>query len=375
MRRFLASVGTAKLLGKKNGELYHIANVKTLTESALRFSTQAEEIRAGEGAQLYGKFFHSSKLEISLSDVMWDMNYISAIVGSDLSDNKASHAGLKREVVESAGQTISFSTIPSIIGNACGLNHAMVWMREVGCLVDDKWDCVELNKDAAGNYINQVNTPERLQGKNVCAEYFIDMPQTRAFSVGANFLPKEMVLILTTNLYAGSYNKVWNGRPVGSITVKIPRFQLDGTLDLSMAMNSVASTSLSGVALAVENNGCVQDGVYAEVVEIDNYSTPASGLVELMVDPDTQTAGDIPIVYGLYDDGHISVIEADDYDIDPPVDPTVGLIGREEYTVTVGDISTTFTAKMPDAYFIGNPIVFNSNNRVPFSTTKLPYSM
>ena len=39
MRKFLASVGNAKLLGKVKGEFTSIADVRTLTESTLSFST------------------------------------------------------------------------------------------------------------------------------------------------------------------------------------------------------------------------------------------------------------------------------------------------------------------------------------------------
>ena len=75
MKQFLASVGTAKLFAKRNGKLVHIADTKTLTQSTISFSTQFEEVRAGSGAVLMGRFNHDSDINITLSDMMWDLNY------------------------------------------------------------------------------------------------------------------------------------------------------------------------------------------------------------------------------------------------------------------------------------------------------------
>lgn len=358
MNRFLASVGTARLLMRIDGRLCHIADARTLTETSLNLSTQTEEIRAGEGAKLYGNFFHSSQLEISLTDVMWDINYVKLMVGEGVYSG-ALHSVMKTEMFEKVGAQLTLSKKPSMIGNACGLNHTLVWLKERGCVSpsdDNNWICVELDKNTYN-----VNVPEELRGKDVCIQYFVSVPQARALSINANFLPAEVVLILKTNTYAGSYDDVDSGRPVGSITVKIPRFQLNGTLDLSMAMTSVSSMQLSGVALAVDNGGCSDSAVYAEVVEVEDYSSAATGLISLIVDKETAIAGEIPIIYGLYKDGHISVIPPDEYSANPEIEPETGLVNGTTYTISVGDIEVTFDVGTPSAHFKGNPVIFNSN--------------
>ena len=77
---FLAGVGNAEIL--KNGELF--ATAKTLTDSSITIGVSAEDIRAGQGAKLYGKYFHTSTFDLKMTDAMFKMEYIAANVGSDL---------------------------------------------------------------------------------------------------------------------------------------------------------------------------------------------------------------------------------------------------------------------------------------------------
>lgn len=67
---FLASVGNAEGFRKVNGELQHILSAKTLTDSSLSFSVSMEDVRAGQGAKLYGRFAHTSGMTISLTDAI-----------------------------------------------------------------------------------------------------------------------------------------------------------------------------------------------------------------------------------------------------------------------------------------------------------------
>lgn len=64
-RHFLAGVGKAILFRGNN----LIGVAQTLTESTFNFSITGEEIRGGQGNALWGKFFHDSNLNVTLTDV------------------------------------------------------------------------------------------------------------------------------------------------------------------------------------------------------------------------------------------------------------------------------------------------------------------
>lgn len=331
MRKFLASVGNAKLLGKVNGELQHIADVRTLTESTLSFSNTQEEIRAGEGAQLMGRFSHDSGMTVTLTDAMFDLNYIALQVGADI--NEGGHTGLESETLTADAQgKITIKKMPQPLGKSCGLNHVFVWFRKQGCNVDAAWESVVLKGEAISKEITLGNG---YANEKVCVEYFASKPEARGLSINANFIPAELILILTTKLFAGDANAPETGKPVGSITVKVPRFSLDGTFDLSMAMSAAATMSLAGTALAVESGSCDGNGIYAEIIEVETNSTAYTGLKDIIVDEDSCEAGKEPVLYGLYNDGHISPLDADDYTVEGEFNDGKFVAG-ETYIFTVG---------------------------------------
>ena len=326
MRKFLASVGNAKLLGKVNGVLEHIADVRTLTESTLSFSNTQEEIRAGEGAQLMGRFSHDSGMTVTLTDAMFDLNYIALQVGAAIEGNQTAFHSEEFTIVDETEITLGKTAQP--IGNACGLDHIFCWIREKGCGSDAAWKGVKVEG-------NKIDVTE-YAGKSICVEYFVNKPEARGISINANFIPAELILILTTKLFAGDANAPETGKPVGSITVKVPRFSLDGTFDLSMAMSAAATMSLAGTALAVDDGSCDGAGIYAEIVEVETNSNASTGLKDIIVDEDSCEADKEPVLYGLYSDGHISPLDADDYEVTPALTDNKFAAGQT-YTFSVKD--------------------------------------
>lgn len=347
MRKFLASVGNAKLLGKRNGVFQHIADVRTLTESTLSFSNTMEEVRAGQGAQLYGRFGHDSGMTVNITDAMFDINYIALQVGAELNAAGLEASGLFNESFDNVGETITLSKKPTNLGTACGLDKCFVWIKEKGCDKDSAYTAVAIT---AGE--TAVPAGE-FKGKNICVEYFINKPGNNALQVSSNFIPAELVLILTTQLFAGDASAPETGKAVGSITVKIPRFQLDGTFDLSMAMSSAATISLQGTALAVDDGGCEGKGVYAEIVEIIDGVDILTNLKDVIIDPETAKAGGTPDVYGLFINGSVSKLGSEDYAIFNGTDfketPDAALAeGVNTIVVFSGELPKTGTIALQD---------------------------
>ena len=157
--------------------------------------------------------------------------------------------------------------------------------------------------------------------------------------ISANFIPAELVLVLTAQLFEGDANAPETGKPAGEITIKIPRFQLDGQFDLSMAMTSSASIALNGTALAVDAGGCDDDGIYAEVVRVLKNATYSSkGIRMIAIDPESAVAGQTPVVYGLYGNGSTGLIPNADLTFEPAL--ADGKFAANTYNVSLKEIPT-----------------------------------
>lgn len=287
MQKFLASVGSGLLYAKRADELQFIANVKTLTESTLSFSSTMEEVRAGQGAKLYGRFNHDAGMTVTLTDAMFDLNYIALQVGAEI--QRGGTTIHTEEVVATsedwtgtAKPTLRVSKPIQKMGESCGFDHYLVWYREAGCNASTEYSSA--SPITEGGFVVQ---PDDIEiGKTYCVSYFTDDLSAKTVLINANFVPAELVLVLTTKLFAGDANAPETGKPVGEITIKVPRFQLDGTFDLSMAMSAAATMSLNGTALAVDAGGCEDEGIYAEIVEVDEGQKWYEGAISLYPDLD-----------------------------------------------------------------------------------------
>lgn len=305
MKHYLAQVGRGLLIGKVNGAEKVIANVTTLTDSTISLSTTMEEVRAGAGAKLYGRFSHTSGMTVSLTDAMFDLNYIALQVGSEVVNGGSV---IKTETLKgSANGQFTLSETPVSLGDSCGLENIVVWCREKGCKAEDSFYSVVLATAS-----NTVTIPEANDAtKEYCVSYFVDRLKAQKVLVNANFLPAECILVLTAKLFAGDASNPETGKPVGEVTIKIPRFQLDGTFDLSLAMNSAATVALNGTALAVDAGGCEDEGVYAEIVKVLSNSDFADGLDQLVFEgfeDSAATTAELPIgtelaVFATYTNG------------------------------------------------------------------------
>lgn len=344
MKKFIGSVGRATLFGKKGGNLEHIADVNTLTESTLGFSSSMEEIRAGQGAKLYGRFNHSAGMTVALTDAMFDLEYVARQVGTELQNDGIP---MFLEKLPLAGGKLTLSKPAEKMGTACGMDKYIAWYRKAGCGVEDAYDT--FISDAT---FNEITVEGGQDGDEYCVRYFTREQSAKSVLVNANFVPAELVLVLTTKLYAGDANAPETGKPVGEITIKVPRFQLDGTFDLSMAMSSAATVSLNGTALAVETGDCEDEGIYAEIVEVLEGADWKSGLQGLIVDGDNLTKEEMTVgyeivTYAVYKKGLPAIVDPSLLDYSE-VGGTGAVIngGRVETAPTTAG---TITIKIKDA--------------------------
>lgn len=298
---FLASVGVANAFRRINGQPVHFFTAKTLTDSSINLSVSAEEVRGGEGGKLLGQFFHTSTFGLSMTDAMFKLEYIAAQVGSEIinggygmvddNDRLATVTGEQPSdgVTYAAGNKIKLTekAIALLDGTAPLVWYNVAGSTEYATAVPD-----------ADNIITIPGATE-IQGTatepvKYCVHYFADKKAARKVIVNSNFVPEELTVFLTTRLYAGDASAPETGKPVGTVTIKIPRFQLNGTADIALAMASAATVQLQGNALSYDD-GC-EGGKYAEIVEVLQVSQ-FDGYTNIVVAADSQEVGDVPAIY------------------------------------------------------------------------------
>ena len=322
---FLAGVGNAEIL--KNGELF--ATAKTLTDSSITIGVSAEDIRAGQGAKLYGKYFHTSTFDLKMTDAMFKMEYIAANVGSDL--EWGGDVFKDEEVVVASGGKLKVSGTPVPFTSG---GKVYIYAKLVN---DEYYKTYEYATEG-------VTVPEG----TYCVKYLYTNDNARKLVVKANFTPDTLSVLLTSNLYAGDDKNPATGTKIGTVTIKVPRFLLSGSQELSMNMTGASTTPFEGSALASNAEGCDGEGIYAEIIEIIEGRKWIDNVTEIMVDNAKDlTVGDAVEVYAVADNAikklGANVTEAQiTYPDQLVVGGKAAKAGTGEVSVKIG--SKTFTA-------------------------------
>lgn len=263
---FLAGVANAEIF--KNNDLF--ATAKTLIDSSITIGVSAEDIRAGQGAKLYGKYFHTSTFDLKLSDAMFRLEYIAANVGSEITlggDVFAEEAHVAED-----GGTIVLDR--KVVPMSEGADKFVYWKKPE----DAHYTTLNLGKEE----VEDITIPGVTAGQEICVKYLYTNDMARKLNVSANFTPDTVSVYLTANLYSGDATNPSTGTKVGTVTIKVPRFLLSGSQELSMSMTGASNTAFEGSALAAKGKGCDNEGIYAEIIEVINDRT-VEDIVQIMV--------------------------------------------------------------------------------------------
>ena len=299
---FLGSVGVAEAFIKQNGTVVPVFSANTLTDSSITLGVSAEDVRGGVGAKLLGKFFHTSTFGMSLTDAIFKLKYLELQVGKKNKkhgDLFTTESATGAELI--AGKTLAQTPVKIIAGT-----QPVVMYRKT---TDSKW---EISEAIEGKKLTSAGAEA---SADYCLKYLYTDAAAEQIVVGANFVPSEVCLYLTANLYAGEAIALETGKPAGTITIQIPRFQLDGNVELSMAMASAATIALKGSALA-NNEGC-NEAWYGKIVQLNTGAAWSDGLTALLVEDAERTvsqgAGPITLnVYGIFKDAIPSLADNKD---------------------------------------------------------------
>ena len=271
MNLFIAGVGNVELFKGKESVLVS----KTLVDSSINLSVSLEDIRAGAGAKLYGKYAHSSGMTMKLTDAMFRMEFLAANIGADIEDGGTAVGTVMKTVNDGK---ISLGDInPQPLYPGCDVR---IWAgkKAVGGAVDYKL-FKEIAEDAT-----EVGVGEFFEdGAELCVRYIKSNEAGETLTVSANFIPDTMTAILTAPLFAGDNNNLEASTKVGTLTITIPRFMLNGTTDLSMSMTGASQMALEGSALAVESADCDGEGYYAIISKVLTNAKITDGLLTIGV--------------------------------------------------------------------------------------------
>lgn len=323
-----------------SGNPKHLFSAKTLTDSSINISVSNEEIRGGEGAQLLGKFFHTTVFNLSLTDALFDLNYIGQQVGSTIKTGetitmetvKLTSTGENPTIVNHVG------TINTVEGEPAAMDFGGLYASKMIC-----WDAdnrpYTITK-VEGNY--QITVEDGVT--NLCLTVPVSK-KGEQIQVNAMYYPSVFSLNMRAKLFLGDACKASDGKPAGEIIIEIPKFQLDGTVDLAMAMTSPATYSLNGSALA-NGCGCGSDAWYAKITEVIKDADPYAGYTGIVVDTDT-IAKDMPIgVYAFAIGKTPKALSPDQFNSSAPsvINAAGYVVGNGSATISINGSSSPINA-------------------------------
>ena len=337
-KMFMGSVGTAEAFRiGENGELELAFVSKTLTDSGLNISTTKDDIRAGQGAPIQFSFYHDPSVEITLTDVLWKRDYLTAQLGAKFKDDEDNRVDYLTKEVEFTNGEASFTEEVLDLPMSCFEgNKKAVWGTKQG---SDDWKM--LNYDAELKKLTLAGA----SGK-YCVRYLGKDDRAAAATISTQIIPEILFLVIKAPLFAGDSCAGSKGEAAGHVTFEIPRFQLNGAQEFSMNMSSNQTMSLSGIALASENAAECDaiGGSLLRVIEVVYNRDYLDGVTAIMSDEEFDKVGETPSIYGIKENGQIVKIKNADLTFSAGYDATT-----DKYTEAGNNIKIEITAK-PSIY-------------------------
>ena len=197
---------------------------------------------------------------------MFNLEYFAMNTGSDIS--LGGDVMVDEELTSTAKKITLSKTAVAISGS-----KVYAYAKKSG--TDNVYDKYAVAQD------NSIEVPA---DGTYCIRYMYTNDLASKRVVKANFIPKTLTLILEANLYSGGSCDIETSTLAGKVTIKVPRFMLNGSQELSLTASGVANTSIEGTALASGCAGCSGDGVYAEIIQVMANRTLENGFTGIVVE-------------------------------------------------------------------------------------------
>lgn len=302
-KKYLASVAEVELFEKVDGALRLFASAHTLTDSAMSFSNSMEEVRGGQGGKLYGRFGHTSGVTLQMTDIIVNMNYFKALIGAEIGakGNITDMVDpIEVQFTSQKGTIPAASPEPVAIGNLCG-SGVVAWAYKSGC--SGEGDIYPLSVNA-----KTLTGPTDMPDGEYCVRYFVKKTSGTLARINAMFKPMELYARVSIPEFAADASAANSDGIVGHLIFNFPRYQFDGSFDLSLSMTANATIALNGTVLAVPAGDCTGKEYYGEIMEIpvEAESTDTDfrvGLRDIIIDPEYLKTTDVPNIWGIYASG------------------------------------------------------------------------
>ena len=336
---FMGSVGEARaeevIVDEFTGQVLETRlafTSKTLTDSAVNVSIQKEDIIDSYNGAPAGVFYHSPNVNITLSDVLWQPEFLECALGQSFSE-MAEEGSTEYATIKITSNVNGTATITSdyptprpvdFPGMPTGENeYYLVIGKRLG---EEEWYEFPCRKNG-NNYIigESDDAPTGRTGTLVpntvyCFRYLTASLRSRELLVTTKIIPKELRLTITTPLFLAQGgcedSGISKSTHSGYIVYEVPRWALNADLSLSATMSGTQGMQLVGNVLEAIDN---EEG--SPMMRIKEF-IPArawwEGLAELYWDgsfTSTSSTWTYKGIYGIYADGSCKVITSTTSDI------------------------------------------------------------
>ena len=281
---------------------------KALTDSSISIGITAEEVRGGKGNKLIGRYFHDSSFGLTLQDALFELGYIAHNVGSQVVTG-TSGSLTEEQVVASASGTLSVTGIPYDFLSLGTIG----WVAVPG---SDAWSTFTFDGQTATG-VTLADGSAIVNGDTYCVKYMSEAACDEVV-VSADFVPDEVTVVLKGDLYKASRgNDVSTSSIIGHIEVVVPRFQLEGSMEISLSSSGAAQIPFSGQALVTTDAsaGCEGGGYYAVIRKFETSANWYDNLVAFALEGSdsitvTKNTTKKLNVYGIFSNGSAKLISS-----------------------------------------------------------------
>ena len=259
--------------------------------------------------QLLGRLFTDSSFGLTLQDALFNLDVIAANVGSAVTSGLGS--GLKEEQIVAVGSgELIASGIPQDF-----LGYGVIgWISKPG---EDTWAKFAFDDGASTAQNVQLADGSLIEADGVyCIKYF-DQKAVDEVIVPGEIVPSEVTVVLDGNLYRASQgSSSTSASVVGHLQVLVPRFQMEGSMEISLQNGGASNIPFSGQALLTSDGAvsCEGGGYYAKITEIMTDADWTSGLLAIACDQAEPVAVEVDSnkklnFYGVFQNGSSRLLE------------------------------------------------------------------
>jgi hypothetical protein len=264
MKKFMVSVADVRMYDTSNGNLLAIG--KTLLDSNVTMKVANTDIRGGRGAQLQTVYFHSPDLNFVVTDTQWNLDFLSATLGSDIVTGS--------NVFTEETVTLGAAGAGTIAGTPLAVDGTTIygWVTLPNGVVEK---VVFVGSD----FTSSLGTA----GDVVCVRYYHLNSSARSVTINADVLPKNVRLELETLLVSSAATT----NRIGVVQISVPKAQLTGNFTLTMKLDGVSTTPLDLRATAADNAlsaACNNVPTYAKLIEILDSANWYDNLLGLSIE-------------------------------------------------------------------------------------------